>query len=74
MKNKCEACKDSLIQAVLKVIGDKPYKLCMNCLSDLDDLNLTEEQFDNLIKSGHKKDEFLLHSDFYEDGEALQPR
>ena len=73
---KCEACLESEAQSNLKIVsGGKPYKLCLNCLSSLNNLCLTPEQFKNLIDQGHKDNEFYLHGDFYdEEGYALQPR
>jgi len=72
---KCEACKSFEVQVKLKLIDEKEYLLCMNCLNNLIDLRLSQTQFLNLIESGHSKLDFLLHSDFYDDeGIALQPR
>jgi hypothetical protein len=58
-KLKCECCGYEA-QAKLEVFGDKPYLLCMNCNSELNDLNLSKKHFKNLLKNGHKDDEFLL--------------
>ena len=71
----CQACENGQYQAELILVGENsPYKLCMNCLHDLNELNLSPEQFKNLLANGHSNTEFLLHNDFYdEDGDALQP-
>ena len=72
---KCEACEDGEIQNELKDYDSKVYKLCANCIYNLINLNLDTEQFANLLKNGHKAEEFYLHSDFYdEEGVALQPK
>lgn len=71
---KCEACKKSNVQVELKVLGNTTYRLCMNCNELINRYALSPQLYNNLIKSGHKKTEFLLHSDFYDDnGNPLQP-
>jgi hypothetical protein len=76
---RCQACKENNESVVLKDAPgikhrDAPYHLCMNCLGQLVNLRLTRVQYSNLLKSGHKDTEFLLHDDFYnEKGKALQP-
>lgn len=53
---------------------DVSYVFCRNCETDFVLLNLSPEQFRNLIKNGHSQKEFMLHSDVYdEDGIAQQP-
>jgi len=47
------------------------YKICANCMVGLINLNLSAEQIQMLIDSGHNLSEFYLHSDFY-DGETLE--
>jgi len=70
---KCEDCKKNNAQSHLG-LGKDTYKLCLNCLVDLVNLKLTKTQFKNLLKKKHSKQEFYLHSDFYDkDGTALQP-
>jgi hypothetical protein len=76
---KCEACKDAEIQWTLldelRPNTAKPYSVCSNCLIELTTTSLQPKKFKNLIKSGHKDDEFLLHEDFYDEkGRALQPK
>ena len=77
MVHKCESCKRWESQWILKSTLDpkeKPYKVCSNCLLPLVGEALDKKQFKNLLKSGHKDEEFLLHEDFYdEEGRALQP-
>lgn len=75
--SKCQACEKHEEQWVLEgtYTGDVPYHVCSNCLIPLVNLSLTKKQFKNLLKNGHKDDEYLLHGDFYdEQGNALQPR
>jgi len=51
------------------------YNVCHNCMIDLINLNLSKEQFAELIANDHTTDQFLLHDDFYDSkGRALQPR
>ncbi|MEK6953066.1 MAG: hypothetical protein AABX29_08695 [Nanoarchaeota archaeon] len=70
---KCEACRKSNVQAEL-IIGGITYKICMNCLLPFVAHALTPEQFNNMLISSHKKTDFMLHDDFYDDdGHALQP-
>jgi hypothetical protein len=80
-RKKCEACKQFESQWLLKdILGkgkykDKDYMVCSNCLQNLVNENLKPKQYKNLLKSSHKEDEFLLHSDFYDEhGHALQPK
>ena len=70
---KCEAC-GTYAQSQLRNYDETPYYLCANCLTQLVNLCLTKKQFDKLIVNGHKDTEFYLHSDFYDEGIALQPR
>ena len=50
------------------------YKLCMNCVHDFGNYNLSPKQFKALLKNGHENWEFMLHDDFYDDdGNAIQP-
>lgn len=75
----CQACEERPAQVELKDINDgseeKPYELCHNCLIELVNLELNQQQFRSLIRHGHSVNEFLLHSDFYDErGRALQPR
>jgi hypothetical protein len=76
VKKGCEACDYPEVQWELvdKLGTDKTYKVCSNCLLPLVGHALSKKQFNKLLKSSHKRDEFLLHSDFYsEQGEAMQP-
>lgn len=74
-KQVCQACEENHVQAVLKSTHERhPYKVCQNCLFNLVNHRLTRVQFKNLLKNGHKEEEFMLHSDFYDErGKALQP-
>lgn len=68
---KCEACSH-MAQNIL--INDAVYYLCSNCLFEIITHNLSPEGFKSLLKAGHTAEEFLLHSDFFdEEGNALQP-
>lgn len=73
---KCEACEENDVGCEFKLTTTKEiYKLCLNCMFALNNTCLDQDQFENLIKNGHKDTEFYLHSDFYdEEGVALQPR
>lgn len=73
---KCESCNNNYDGELVINDGGLVYHLCHNCAPRLFCLNLSPEQFFNIINSGHHEDEFLLHSDFYDSdtGEALQPR
>jgi len=76
-KKKCEACEDYEAQVKLTDLYDGIETfICQNCLVSYVDLNLSSEQFFNLLKNKHTTEEFMLHSDFYDKdtGEALQPR
>ena len=75
-KMKCECCKKAEHQWQITDTLDNSvsYFVCSCCLPDLVTYNLKKKQIRNLIKSGHTRDEFLLHEDFYDDdGNALQP-
>lgn len=78
MESKCESCEECNAQCELKIKGshlESTYKLCLNCLGELINLNLTKKQFKNLLKNGHNENEFYLHEDFYDCfGNALQPK
>jgi len=52
------------------------YLLCKNCEVLFVNNALTPEMFKSMIENGHSSDEFMLHSDFYDEdtGEAIQPR
>ena len=72
----CEACDYPKAQWELvdKLGTDKSYKVCATCLMELVGHSLSKPKFNKLLKSSHKKSEFLLHSDFYDEkGKALQP-
>ena len=72
----CEACGIGLVQWFLQDRYNVlvTYKVCTACLQRLITLNLTPEQYKHLLSEGHKDNEFLLHSDFYDgEGNALQP-
>jgi len=71
----CQACNREC-ESELKVDKDQIYKCCLNCIFNINNLNLNPTQFFNLLKNGHDKNEFYLHDDFYDwdTGEALQPR
>jgi hypothetical protein len=75
---KCEACQNAGIQwRLLDELRPtaKPYNVCSNCLIELTTTSLKPKEFKNLLKSGHKEGEFLLHEDFYDEkGRALQPK
>lgn len=77
---KCEACNLAPVTMELKDRGFNNehiyiYRLCNNCLFSFVNLNLAPQQFKNLLDNGHSRDEFYLHSDFYdEEGYALQPK
>jgi len=76
IKKPCEACGrfESQWELVDRYGDAKTYDVCTNCLLPLVGNALSKEQFKNLLKSKHKKDEFLLHGDFYDEkGNALQP-
>lgn len=74
-EEKCECGCGNNVSCILTVLGNRAYKICMNCHSDLTNLRLNKEQFKSLIKNGHITSEFLLHSDFYDkNGKALQPQ
>ena len=75
-KFKCESC-DELMGISLRFIiedADAKYIVCCSCAPELLNNSLTPDQFNNLLKNGHKRKEHLLHLDFYDyDGVALQP-
>ncbi len=69
----CEIC-GCAIEWILKDVEESViYKVCSDCIIPLVSCSLSKEQFFNLIKSGHNNKEFLLHSDYYVNGIALQP-
>lgn len=75
MEKKCEACDKEYISVVMNELktDEETYVVCANCLISLVCRDLSSEQYKNLLKNGHSAEEFLLHSDFYdEDGNALQ--
>lgn len=71
----CEACDESIAGSILKLNStEKPYRVCLNCLSPLVNEDLSRKQFKNLLENGHDVNEFLLHGDFYDKlGVAQQP-
>jgi len=71
---KCEACGE-FPQMINLDTRDGVYNICHNCLLKLVTLSLSNQEFKNLLKNGHKSTEFYLHSDFYDgDGNALQSK
>lgn len=71
---KCEVCDKCDVQWISADACDETtYKVCSNCVIPLINCSLSKEQFFNLIKNGHNDKEFLLHSDYYINGIALQP-
>jgi len=76
MNSLCESCGAFEVQWILKDQSDPniKYKVCSNCLIMLVSRSLSPQQYFNLLKNNHDENEFLLHSDFYDDhGNALQP-
>lgn len=76
-KKKCECGCKNYAQVMHKDLytNIKTF-LCKNCEISYVLTALSKEQFFALLKNGHKTNEFMLHSDFYDDktGEALQPK
>lgn len=69
----CESCENFHVQWILKdTYKNIEYKICGNCLIFLVGHKLSKENYNNLIKNGHKENEFLLHGDFYIDEEYYQ--
>jgi len=72
-ENKCECNCGNEGNLTLQDSSNVIYKICHNCIFELINLNLSKEHFFNLLKNGHKDNEFYLHDDFYDkNGKALQ--
>lgn len=74
-KFKCEACNEQCGISTRTILDDgNKYVVCCSCIVSLINNSLSPDQFNNLLKNGHSRKEFLLHLDFYDyDGVALQP-
>jgi len=57
-ENKCECNCGNEGNLTLQDSSNVIYKICHNCIFELINLNLSKEHFFNLLKNGHKDNEF----------------